>query len=480
MSNVDISRITGFLLKIYDVVALLVCFAFALTFVRPDLGLTDFQEFLALRISVSNFALITIIVGFWHALFSACGLYRNLLGLGVVRLAIDTLMATLAGTVMIAVLAFVFDIGFVNPVFLLVFLIVVFGLSLVGHSLAAAYLRTRATNNVNRPRLLVVGLNLRSLGIAKEILSSSEYSYDLLGFADNDRSRVEELDKLGLELVTSVDNLACYVRQTPIDEVLLCLPLKSCYDEAANIVSLCEEQGITVRIMADLFQYKMTHSRAESFGGRSVITVGFHGMVGAPAFVKRLIDILGSATLLIALAPVFGLVATTIALTSSGPVFFTQRRVGLNKKPFRMIKFRSMVVEAEVRQGLLESMNEAAGPAFKIKEDPRVTRVGRFLRKSSIDELPQLVNVFRGEMSLVGPRPLPYRDYDGFTEDWHRRRVSVRPGMTGLWQVESRNHDCFDDWMRLDMRYIDEWSLLTDIRIMLRTIPAIIRGSGES
>ena len=144
-----------------------------------------------------------------------------------------------------------------------------------------------------------------------------------------------------------------------------------------------------------------------------------------------------------------------------------------------MLKFRSMVAEAEVQQAALESLNEAQGPVFKIHHDPRITPIGRFLRKSSIDELPQLMNVIKGDMSLVGPRPLPLRDYAGFKEDWHRRRLSVRPGITGLWQVKDRDHSSFDSWMKLDMQYIDHWSLALDLKILLLTVPAVLRGSGE-
>ena len=183
--------------------------------------------------------------------------------------------------------------------------------------------------------------------------------------------------------------------------------------------------------------------------------------------------------LLIALAPLLLTAALLVIATSHGPALFNQERVGLNKKIFKVMKFRTMVVDAEVRQAALESLNEAQGPAFKIQNDPRVTTLGKFLRKSSIDELPQLINVLKGDMSLVGPRPLPLRDYAGFEEDWHRRRLSVRPGITGLWQVSERNHTSFDRWMKLDMMYIDQWSIWFDIKIILRTIPAVLRGSGE-
>jgi lipopolysaccharide/colanic/teichoic acid biosynthesis glycosyltransferase len=169
-----------------------------------------------------------------------------------------------------------------------------------------------------------------------------------------------------------------------------------------------------------------------------------------------------------------------ILLTSPGPVLFTQKRVGLHKRDFLVYKFRTMVVGAEKRQKEIEHLNEVSGPVFKIKNDPRITTVGKFLRKTSIDELPQLINVLKGDMSLVGPRPLPIRDYAGFSEDWQRRRFSVRPGITCLWQVSGRSQISFDKWMELDLQYIDKWSLWLDLQILLRTIPAVLKGEGAA
>ena len=177
-------------------------------------------------------------------------------------------------------------------------------------------------------------------------------------------------------------------------------------------------------------------------------------------------------------APLWVVIAIAIKLTSPGPVFFAQERYGWRKRRFRMFKFRTMVTGAEALQGSLESRNEADGPVFKIADDPRVTRVGRFLRRTSLDELPQFVNVLRGEMSLVGPRPLPLRDVGRFSEAWLMRRFSVVPGVTGLWQISGRSNLGFAEWIAMDLDYIDRWSLALDARILLGTIPAVCRGTG--
>jgi lipopolysaccharide/colanic/teichoic acid biosynthesis glycosyltransferase len=173
-------------------------------------------------------------------------------------------------------------------------------------------------------------------------------------------------------------------------------------------------------------------------------------------------------------------VAILVKLTSPGPVFFRQLRVGLNKRQFSIYKFRTMVANAEQLQDQLLSMNEMAGPVFKIKKDPRITPLGRILRNTSVDELPQLFNVLKGDMSLVGPRAMSIRDYQLFDKDWQRRRFSVKPGITCLWQIQGRNSIPFEKWMELDMQYIDTWSLWLDLKILMQTVPAVLRGTGAA
>jgi exopolysaccharide biosynthesis polyprenyl glycosylphosphotransferase len=194
--------------------------------------------------------------------------------------------------------------------------------------------------------------------------------------------------------------------------------------------------------------------------------------------IKRGIDIITAAVGLVIAAPIFAAIAVAIKATSPGPVVFGQERYGWRKRLFRMYKFRTMVIDAEALQATLEGRNEASGPVFKIRDDPRITRVGRFLRKTSLDELPQLWNVLRGDMSLVGPRPMATRDVHRFTQAELMRRFSVKPGMTCLWQISGRSSIGFDEWIRLDLEYIDNWSLSSDFGILARTIPAVIRGEG--
>jgi exopolysaccharide biosynthesis polyprenyl glycosylphosphotransferase len=196
---------------------------------------------------------------------------------------------------------------------------------------------------------------------------------------------------------------------------------------------------------------------------------------------KQLIDFFGAAAMLVILAPFLVMFAVLIKFTSPGPILFRQQRSGLNGRPFTLYKFRTMVTNAEQLKHELAAMNQMSGPVFKLVNDPRITRFGRFLRKSSIDELPQLINVLRGEMSLVGPRPLPVDEVRRFNDLAHRRRLSVKPGLTCLWQVSGRNKvKDFKDWVRLDLEYIDNWSLWLDLKIIFRTLPVVLTGAGAS
>jgi exopolysaccharide biosynthesis polyprenyl glycosylphosphotransferase len=254
--------------------------------------------------------------------------------------------------------------------------------------------------------------------------------------------------------------------------------MKSLYWEASKIFAACEEQGIIVRNLTDIFNSKLARPRTEYFEGEPLIMHYTGAMGGWQVGIKRIIDFVLSSFLLLLLSPLFMLTAILIKLDSPGGVFFIQERVGLNKRSFRLYKFRTMADGADKQQDKLEVLNEASGPVFKIKNDPRITTIGKFLRKTSLDELPQLINVLKGDMSMVGPRPLPLRDYKGFDKVWHNRRFSVLPGMTCLWQIQGRSTIGFEKWMDLDLQYIDQWSLWLDISVLIRTIPSILKGKG--
>ena len=271
-----------------------------------------------------------------------------------------------------------------------------------------------------------------------------------------------------------------FIRENVVDEVVICLPMKSLYQVCADIVMLSQEQGIIVRVMSDFFHSQSGKSKADYLEGDALVSIYTGAMNGWQVVVKRVLDFILSFVMLLCLLPLLLIASLLIKVTSPGPILFIQDRVGLNKRIFRLFKFRTMVPDAEKKITELEKFNEVSGPVFKMKNDPRITWIGKYLRRSSIDELPQLLNVLKGDMSLVGPRPLPIRDCEGFDKDWQRRRFSVRPGITCLWQIKGRSSISFEKWMELDMDYIDKWSLMLDLKILIMTIPAVLKGSGAS
>jgi exopolysaccharide biosynthesis polyprenyl glycosylphosphotransferase len=244
-------------------------------------------------------------------------------------------------------------------------------------------------------------------------------------------------------------------------------------------IKVCERFGVPFALPAASFRFDRARPVEECRTVDGYIHYLSHDSKPCQMAVKRLFDIVASAVAVWMLIPLFVFVAVAIKLTSRGPIFFKQLRVGLNGKPFHMLKFRSMIVNADALKEALARQNEQAGPVFKMKNDPRVTRIGRFIRKYSIDELPQLINVLRGDMSVVGPRP-PVPTEVAKYESWQRRRLSVRPGLTCIWQVSGRNQISFEDWMYLDMRYIDHWTLLGDFQLIFRTVPVVLTGRGAS
>lgn len=464
--------------KLGDVCLAVVSFSLAtIPILRGSISLA---RFFSLRISIRNVAVFAAFLITWHLIFAALGLYQSK------RLSrrraemYDLLRATAIGTICLGLVGLVFRLRMLDSTFLLFFWVSSSALTITSRLMLRSALEIIRRRNRNMRRMLVVGSNRRVLEFVRKIQSRPELGYEVIGFADEPWSGTQDFAMTGRQILCDLEGLPSFLRHNVLDEVVMGLPLKSCYHQAARIATSCEEQGIILRFPFTIFDFKIARTEAEDFDDNAFITV-FTGMQeGAPARVKRVLDIVFSAALLLLSAPFIALAALLIKLTSPGPLFFVQQRVGRNKRPFSMYKLRSMVVGADQRQAELEHLNEADGPVFKIKSDPRITPIGRFLRKTSIDELPQLFNVLKGDMSLVGPRPLPMRDYAGFDKDWQRRRFSVRPGITCLWQVNGRSSMPFDKWMELDMEYIDRWTIWLDFKILFMTIPAVLKGVGAA
>ena len=472
-----------FLLKVFTLSDLaIMAFSFALAALAESYltAHVSFGDFLSMRIKLQNIVLFLGLLAIWHGVFSAVGLYQSKRLEARRNEVKDVLTATSIGTLVLIVAGALFRIRMITPIFLAGFWLMSSSTTVAYRLLLRPLLAWVRIHGRNLRRILVVGTNERAVQFARSIQDKPELGYELMGFVDEDWPGRENFRATGYAIVADCEHFPQLLREHVIDEVVLALPMKSCYMQASRIATLSREQGIIVRSLTNIFELNTSHLSAPEFDPDEAMTVSSHQSEGWPSVIKTLLDIVISAAALVFLAPLFLLTAIAIRSEGKGSIFFSQERVGLNKRRFRMYKFRTMVTGAEGMQVELEARNEVEGPVFKIKDDPRITRVGRFLRKFSIDELPQLFNVLRGDMSLVGPRPLPVRDYNGFDQDRQRRRFSVRPGLTCLWQINGRCEVSFDHWMDLDMQYIDQWSLWLDLKILVKTIPAVLRGTGAA
>jgi exopolysaccharide biosynthesis polyprenyl glycosylphosphotransferase len=313
--------------------------------------------------------------------------------------------------------------------------------------------------------------------LARETARDLQRRLRVLGAFSLDREPVRQ--DLGVPHLGHVDGLGAYLEMNPVDEVYLSSAVREHHAALQSAVNACERLGVPFAVPAHVFRL----GRALPTRHRLVADGYLHYEMtnGRPIknALKRGADIALSAAALAGLLPLFAAVAAAIKLTSKGPVFYKQVRVGLRGRLFDMYKFRSMVVNAEQQLAQLIAKNEQTGPVFKMRQDPRVTRVGRFIRKYSIDELPQLINVLKGDMSIVGPRP-PVPAEVAKYKPWQRRRLSVRPGLTCFWQVQGRNSIGFDEWMLLDLQYVDQWSIAKDLELIGRTVPVVVTGRGAS
>jgi exopolysaccharide biosynthesis polyprenyl glycosylphosphotransferase len=334
--------------------------------------------------------------------------------------------------------------------------------------------RGRQGGQFHDRRVLIVGTSAQAIDIGRQLADHPDHALKLVGHlrgaGDGDG------DPLGLAVVGDFRDLKRIVEREVVDEVIFALPpteLLACEQQ----ISWCEEVGVTVHLKMDFVRTLFARTYPTYWDGVPLLTISSTPTEPVTLLIKKVIDVTVSAGLLLLLSPALLAIAAAIKLTSRGPVIFAQKRVGLNGRVFSFYKFRSMYHDAEARRSTLAALNEVSGPVFKMRRDPRITPVGRFLRKFSLDELPQLWNVLKGEMSLVGPRPPIPGEVENY-ERWQRRRLSMKPGLTCLWQVNGRSQIGFEEWMRLDLAYIDNWSLKLDFIILLRTVPAVLFARG--
>jgi exopolysaccharide biosynthesis polyprenyl glycosylphosphotransferase len=430
-----------------------------------------------MRMRVANFGLLVGLGFAWHLCCRAVGLYdasRPLLGRG--RIAEAARGAAFA-TLLLAFCAVLFGVSAATPTFLVAFWVLSSVLLLGAREALGAGLRAFGRGARLERHVLVVGTGPRALALAAEIEADPDSQARVVGFVDEEWAGTVSFVGSGRRLVADLKNLGAYLRDNVVDELVIALPLSLLLRYRARILAICAEQGVTLRFPVSLLTDLPPQPRRRR--DDTLLTVSHVALGGWQLAAKRVLDVALAVFGLIAFSPLFALIALAIRLDSAGPVFFSQERVGLNKRRLRMHKFRTMVGDAERRLAEVEHLNETRGPTFKARHDPRITRVGRLLRRTSLDELPQLWNVLKGDMSLVGPRP-PIPEEVARYERWQRRRLAMKPGLTCLWQIRGRNEIDFEEWMKLDLEYIDNWSPWLDLKILLRTVPVVLSGRGAS
>jgi len=429
----------------------------------------------------SYLSLLLLILPLWIVTLYLLGAYGGLRVKSYRHMAWLVLKACTLGLLFFGSVVFILKLHYVSRSFMALFFVLSFCLLALERALLMTCFHVMLRRGYFHRSLLIVGTGPRAIRLIKAVQSHPGGGLRVIGLLDDDLSRVVRVvtteSVTGVTLLGTLAQLPEILQQHVVDEVVFVVP-RSWMTRIEPSILACELAGVRATVAADLFNMRFAKAHPSDLDGIPLISFDTTSVDQWGLAAKRVIDLLVSGIGLLALLPLFPLIALVIKATSPGPVLFRQIRCGLNGRRFTLYKFRSMVEGAEAKQAELSHLNELNGPAFKATSDPRLTSVGRWLRKFSIDELPQLVNVLKGEMSLVGPRP-PIPAEVGQYEPWQRRRLSMRPGITGYWQVNGRNHiKDFDEWMQLDLEYIDRWSLLLDTKILLKTVPTVLLGVG--
>lgn len=385
------------------------------------------------------------------------------------------LHGTATGIIITIVIIFVYRGAFYSRLIFLYAGLLSIGLLGLSRLIKVAVLRHLRRRGIGIRRVIIVGAGEVGRTVMRAVVANPESGLEIVGFLD-DHPAKGETDIGRFKALGSIDNLANILETEKIDEVIITLPWQY-HHKIMSIMAHCERRSIRTRIVPDLYQMRISRMQIEEIAGVPMIGIKESGLGGLNHLVKRSIDVAVAALGLILSSPIMLLMAAMIKMESPGPVLFKQERVGKNGQIFTIYKFRSMVENAEEQKEALKALNEADGPLFKIKNDPRMTRLGRLMRRLSVDELPQLYNVLVGDMSLIGPRPPLPSEVENYQE-WHKRRLEIAPGLTGLSQVSGRSELTFDEAVLLDIYYIENWSPALDTKILLQTIPKVIFGEG--
>ncbi|HXC67099.1 MAG TPA: sugar transferase [Nitrospiraceae bacterium] len=449
--------------------ALLGCAFFAAILVRnfllplfsPDITILSISRFLwLLGVSVPTF----------YVLFRATGVYDSVRTKSMPELIGRVAKPTALGGLFLGFLIFVVQAKYFSRSLFAIYLGLFFLFVTVAKiliRLSQKYIRVKGFNYRN---VLIVGVNEEALRIADALGENREFGFRVAGMVGSQEQEYSQVHSY--KILGTIQEVESIIDKHIIDEIIFALPLDE-LPRCEKQIMKCEEVGIKIHIRANFAHSIFARTYLSRISDIPILTLATTPHSAGDILIKRLLDVALSASLLILFAPVMAITAVLVRFDSKGPVLFRQIRCGLSGRRFVLLKFRSMVHDAEHQRQAMGELNEVSGPVFKIRNDPRVTRFGSFLRKTSLDELPQLWNVFLGDMSLVGPRPPLPSEVQKY-ERWQRRRLSMKPGITCLWQVNGRSRIGFDEWMKLDMEYIDNWSLTLDLKILARTIPAVL------
>jgi exopolysaccharide biosynthesis polyprenyl glycosylphosphotransferase len=425
-------------------------------------------------VSPEGFAFVVCATLLWPLAAFSIGLYRN------DQLATWASAVTELPRAFVAILLITWPLFGVASILQLNHVVGLTFLTVAGVAAFAGIARTAVRSGLHRAhdlqqRTLILGSGIVAGQVVDKLNKNRQFGLIPVGLIDDD---VHDVGTPDLPWLGRFDDLAEVIEMQGIDRVIIAFSRAS-HEQLLESIRACRDAGVSVDVVPRLFEFLDGIRALEQVGGLPLLSIGAPMLTSVSMAAKRVLDVLGSLALLTVLSPVLIAAAVAIKLESRGPVFFRQPRAGRGNSSFKLIKFRSMYVDAEERKAEMETLNEAGdGVMFKIREDPRVTKVGRFIRRFSIDELPQLFNVLKGEMSLVGPRPLIFPETAALDENWHLRRLELRPGLTGPWQVYGRSQSPFQEMVRFDYQYVAGWSLARDIELLLATLPAVLSGRG--
>lgn len=417
-----------------------------------------------------------LFVGSWVFFLYSLGIYTSFRLKPVREIFSIIIKAGVLSFLLFTALNYMFQLSYVSRLFIMF----IYGISTTAFFIEKMILmmgfRRIRQKGLNFRNVLVVGTNDRAKRLIHGLNTNKELGLKIFGLIDIDEGLKDNKIE-GHTVMGTLNDLPQILRENVIDHVMFVVP-HSWLPKLQEPILYCETVGVRVSIAVDYFEVHFAEATQSNMFGMPFLNFEPTPTRVFDLVIKRMIDIVVSSVVLILCIPLFLVVFVLVGIESHGPPFFCQKRKGLNGREFLLFKYRTMYTDAEQRLEELKKHNEMNGPAFKMQNDPRVTRVGRFLRKTSIDELPQMLNVLKGDMSLVGPRPPLISEVDQY-DPWHRRRLSMRPGITCVWQIKGRNKITdFNDWMRMDLEYIDNWNLLLDIKILLLTVPVVVFGVG--